>query len=164
MQTAKTAIRLGGCPGWSESSVGTNVILLVLSWGGSNWEKENLIFSSHNFLLKLLLSKLVRCHLIVLDRRFLKVSVWVQKYLFHLLKAYYQHYEHDMSNACASHDMIFSAERLNPPFFIDMKSLNMIPIKSHVRKGKTLIGLRIHKVLIWAFAVHMRKCWILSYS
>ena len=27
-------IRLGGCPGWSESSLGA-VILLVLSWGGS---------------------------------------------------------------------------------------------------------------------------------
>ena len=29
-------IRLGGCPGWSESSLGAQVILLVLSWGGSN--------------------------------------------------------------------------------------------------------------------------------
>ena len=28
-------IRLGGCPRWSESSLGTKVILLVLSWGGS---------------------------------------------------------------------------------------------------------------------------------
>ena len=35
MQTAKTLIRLGGCPGWSESSLGTQFILLVLSWGGS---------------------------------------------------------------------------------------------------------------------------------
>ena len=25
-------IRLGGCPGWSESSLGTHAILLVLSW------------------------------------------------------------------------------------------------------------------------------------
>ena len=33
--TAKTLIRLGGCPGGSKSSLGTNVILLVLSWGGS---------------------------------------------------------------------------------------------------------------------------------
>ena len=33
--TAKTRIRLGGCPGWSESSLGTQAILLVLSWGGS---------------------------------------------------------------------------------------------------------------------------------
>ena len=33
-RTAKTLIRLGGCPGWSESSLGTKVILLVLSWGG----------------------------------------------------------------------------------------------------------------------------------
>ena len=35
MQTAKTLIRLGGCPGWSESSLGAHAILLVLSWGGS---------------------------------------------------------------------------------------------------------------------------------
>ena len=34
-RTAETLIRLGGCPGWSESSLGTKVILLVLSWGGS---------------------------------------------------------------------------------------------------------------------------------
>ena len=34
-RTAKTLIRLGGCPGWSESSLGTKVILLGLSWGGS---------------------------------------------------------------------------------------------------------------------------------
>ena len=33
--TAKTLIRLGRCPGWSESSLGTMAILLVLSWGGS---------------------------------------------------------------------------------------------------------------------------------
>ena len=32
---SETLIRLGGCPGWSESSLGTEVILLVLSWGGS---------------------------------------------------------------------------------------------------------------------------------
>ena len=34
-RTAKHLIRLGGCAGWSESSLGANVILLVLSWGGS---------------------------------------------------------------------------------------------------------------------------------
>ena len=34
-RTAKTLIRLGGCSGWSESSLGAQVILLVLSWGGS---------------------------------------------------------------------------------------------------------------------------------
>ena len=33
MRTAKTLIRLGGCPGWSESSLGAHAILLVLSWG-----------------------------------------------------------------------------------------------------------------------------------
>ena len=35
-RTAKTLTRLGGCPGWSESSLGAHAILLVLSWGGSN--------------------------------------------------------------------------------------------------------------------------------
>ena len=40
-RTAKTLIRLGGCPGWSEFSLGAKVILLVLSWGGSSvlWHK-----------------------------------------------------------------------------------------------------------------------------
>ena len=33
---AKTLIRLGGCPGWSEYSLGAHAILLVLSWGSSN--------------------------------------------------------------------------------------------------------------------------------
>ena len=28
-------IRLGGCPGWPESSLGAHAILLVLSWSGS---------------------------------------------------------------------------------------------------------------------------------
>ena len=35
MRTAKTLIRLGGCPGWSESSLGAQVILLILSFAGS---------------------------------------------------------------------------------------------------------------------------------
>ena len=35
MQTAKTLIRLGGCPGWSESSLGARANLLVLSCAGS---------------------------------------------------------------------------------------------------------------------------------
>ena len=35
MRTAKTLIRLGGCPGRSESSLGTQIILLVLSCHGS---------------------------------------------------------------------------------------------------------------------------------
>ena len=34
-RTAKTLIRLGGCPGWSESSLGAHVILFVLSCCGS---------------------------------------------------------------------------------------------------------------------------------
>ena len=35
---ANTLIRLGGCPGWSESSLGAHAILLVLSWGGSKYD------------------------------------------------------------------------------------------------------------------------------
>ena len=35
MRTAKSLIRLGGCPCWSESSMGAHSTLLVLSWGGS---------------------------------------------------------------------------------------------------------------------------------
>ena len=35
MRTTKTLIRLGRCPGWSESSLGAQDILLVLSWCGS---------------------------------------------------------------------------------------------------------------------------------
>ena len=34
-RTVKTLISLGGCPGWSESSLGAHAILLVLSCGGS---------------------------------------------------------------------------------------------------------------------------------
>ena len=30
-------IRLGGCPGWSESLLGVQVILWVLSWGAYTW-------------------------------------------------------------------------------------------------------------------------------
>ena len=35
MRTAKTLLRLGGCPGCSESLLGAHAILLVLSRGGS---------------------------------------------------------------------------------------------------------------------------------
>ena len=35
MWTAKPLIRLGGCPGWSESLLGAYAIFLVLSWGCS---------------------------------------------------------------------------------------------------------------------------------
>ena len=35
-RTAKTLIRLGGCPGWSESSLDAHATLLVLSWDGSS--------------------------------------------------------------------------------------------------------------------------------
>ena len=36
MRTAKTLIRLGGCPGWSWVFAGRTATLLVLSWGSSN--------------------------------------------------------------------------------------------------------------------------------
>ena len=36
MRTAKALIRLGGCLGWSESSLGAHAILLILSWCGSS--------------------------------------------------------------------------------------------------------------------------------
>ena len=53
MRTAKTLIRLGGWPGWSESPLGTNAILLVLSWGGSNEQtkimKGWMTLDSHNW-------------------------------------------------------------------------------------------------------------------
>ena len=37
LRALQRLIRLGGSPGWSESSLGTQTILLVLSWGHSNW-------------------------------------------------------------------------------------------------------------------------------
>ena len=46
MRTAKTLIRLGGYPGWSESSLGVHAIL-VLSWGGSfgiRLKKVNILY------------------------------------------------------------------------------------------------------------------------
>ena len=41
MWTAKTLIRVGGFPGWSESSLGAHAILLVLSWGDSKGQFVN---------------------------------------------------------------------------------------------------------------------------
>ena len=56
---AKTPIRRGGCPNWSESSLGAHAILLVLSWGGSfnvgcrfgrvQWVLPFLKWDSNNF-------------------------------------------------------------------------------------------------------------------
>ena len=40
IRTAKNLIRLGGCPGLSEVSLGAHVSLFVLSWGGSNRKAE----------------------------------------------------------------------------------------------------------------------------
>ena len=44
---AKTLIRLGGCPGWSESSLGAKIILLVLSCCGSNLTFHALSIGRH---------------------------------------------------------------------------------------------------------------------
>ena len=43
---AKTLIRLGECPGWSESSLGAHSLSLVLSWGGSNYATTEYIWAS----------------------------------------------------------------------------------------------------------------------
>ena len=40
MRTAKTLIKLGGCPGWSESLLGTHAISLVLSWCSSFYQSS----------------------------------------------------------------------------------------------------------------------------
>ena len=37
MRTIKALIRMGGCQGWYESSLGAHLILLFLSWDGSYW-------------------------------------------------------------------------------------------------------------------------------
>ena len=42
-------IRLGGCPGWSESSLGAHAILLVLSWGGSHSTRSEMLWSATFF-------------------------------------------------------------------------------------------------------------------
>ena len=46
MRTANTLIRLGGCPGSSESLLGVQVILSVLSCGGSFGIANRIIISS----------------------------------------------------------------------------------------------------------------------
>ena len=47
MRTAKTLIRLGGCPDWSESSLGAHAILLVLTCGGSFRKKKHTHTHTH---------------------------------------------------------------------------------------------------------------------
>ena len=47
-RTAKTLIRLGSCLGWSESSLDTHIILLVLSWGRSTVVLDSFIFCSQS--------------------------------------------------------------------------------------------------------------------
>ena len=58
MWTAKTLIRLGGCPGWSESLLGAHAILLVLSWGGLNYK---CILLHENHFLKNVKSQFASC-------------------------------------------------------------------------------------------------------
>ena len=48
-RTGKTLIRLGGCPGWSESSLGAQTILFVLSRGGSNTSQKSLMRNHGRF-------------------------------------------------------------------------------------------------------------------
>ena len=64
MRTAKTLIRLGGCPGWSESSLGAHAMLLVLSWMAQIYSLCNLkIKFREHWVQKLLWSiKLLRMH------------------------------------------------------------------------------------------------------
>ena len=44
-----TLIRLGECPGWSESSLSAYAILLVLSWGGSFKNNYSMNLKCSNF-------------------------------------------------------------------------------------------------------------------
>ena len=41
LSVQRRLISLGGCPGWSESSLGAHIIWLVLSWGGSSNKHEH---------------------------------------------------------------------------------------------------------------------------
>ena len=56
---AKTLIRLGGCPGWSESSLGAHSFCLFLSCRGSYWHlamlnssKSNSKSKGHNYFIR----------------------------------------------------------------------------------------------------------------
>ena len=69
MRTAKTLIRLGGCQGWSESSLGAHAILIVLSWGGSNEPSHEIM--TLFVLRKLILQTRMRSHPVRLDLWFL---------------------------------------------------------------------------------------------
>ena len=46
MRTVKTMISLGGCPGWTVSSLGTHAILLVMSLGGSNLTMKHFLWGN----------------------------------------------------------------------------------------------------------------------
>ena len=61
----RTLIRLGRCPGWSESLLGAQVTLLVLSWGGSIILCFYSLFLSTTFMIKLycfFIHIVLRCH------------------------------------------------------------------------------------------------------
>ena len=47
--TAKILIRLGRYPGWSESSLDADTLLLVLPWGGLNFNRLQVYFGSFWF-------------------------------------------------------------------------------------------------------------------
>ena len=64
MRTAKTLIRLGGCPDWSESSLGERAILFVLSWGGLIMSKH--IVSGFSLGLQAEISSLLLIHAYVI--------------------------------------------------------------------------------------------------
>ena len=50
LSSQKRLIRLGGCPGWSESSLGTHAIFLVLSCSNSFFLKKKVLITERIFL------------------------------------------------------------------------------------------------------------------
>ena len=72
MQTAKTLIRLGRCPGWSESSLGAQVIFLVLPCGGS-FLKQLICISVAYFPMAINLDSKIRHHCPKLENLLLQV-------------------------------------------------------------------------------------------
>ena len=90
MRTAKTLTRLGGCPGWSESSLGAQVILLVLSCGGSDmpswwcqgvWLCDRVLTSGnlnvHSRLLRVVVLGLIKYPFVVLILLSWSVCSWL---------------------------------------------------------------------------------------
>ena len=76
--TAKTLIRRVGCPGWSESLLGAQVILLVLLWSGTSRDCQSWSWSRAMwFLITWLCGKrLEPCHeIIVLRKLFIQMLI-----------------------------------------------------------------------------------------